>query len=147
MQLVSDPKAQNQSIREELLGVISEVVDSGWYILGGKVEQFEKEFAQYCQAKHCVGVGNGTDAITLALLALGIGPGDEVICPSLTATFTALGISATGATPVFADIDEATYTIDPTDIEKKISDKTKAIMPVHLYGHPADMDAILAIAK
>ncbi|TSC92870.1 MAG: pyridoxal phosphate-dependent protein [Candidatus Berkelbacteria bacterium Licking1014_7] len=147
MQLVSNPGKQNKKIRQEILTTIKKVIDSGWYILGSEVEQFEKEFAKYCQTKYCIGVGNGTDAITLALLALDIGRGDEVICPSFTATFTALGISATGARPVFADIDEKTYTIDPKDIEKRITEKTKAIIPVHLYGHPADMDPILKIAK
>lgn len=147
MQLVSDPKAQNASIKKEIMMAIEEVVDSGWYILGSKVEQFEQEFAKYCGVKYCIGVRNGTDAITLALLALGIGSGDEVICPSLTATFTALAISAAGAEPVFADVSESTLTIDPEDIEKRITKKTKAIVPVHLYGHPADMDPILKIAK
>jgi len=147
MQLVSDPKAQNKSIKKELLECIERVVDSGWYILGSEVEQFEKEFAHYCETKYAIGVGNGTDAITLALLAFGVGYGDEVICPSLTATFTALGISATGATPIFADIDESTYTINPDDIEHRITKKTKVIIPVHLYGHPANMDPILKIAK
>lgn len=147
MLLVSNPGIQNQKITKELQQTLKQVISSGWYILGSKVEQFEQAFARYCGTKYAIGVGNGTDAITLALLALGIGPGDQVICPSLTATFTALGISATGAKPVFADIDEATYTIDPADIKKRITNKTKAIMPVHLYGHPADMDAIKKIAK
>lgn len=147
MQLVSDPKAQNESIRNEIVSTFKTFLDSGWYILGEKVEEFEQKFAKFCQAKHCVGVGNGTDAITLALLALGVGNGDEVICPSMTATFTALGISATGAKPVFADIDEDNCTIDPKDIEHRITKKTKAIIPVHLYGHPADMDPIIKIAK
>lgn len=147
MQLVSDPKAQNQSIRSDLIVCIKRVIDSGWYILGSEVEAFEKEFASYCETKYSVGVGNGTDAITLSLLAFGIGAGGEVICPSLTATFTALGISSAGAKPVFADVNEKTYTINPADIEKRITKKTKAIIPVHLYGHPADMDPILKIAR
>jgi len=147
MQLVSDPRAQNESIKNELMESLEEVLDSGWYILGNQVEKFEQKFAEFCKTKHCIGVGNGTDAITLTLLGLGIGPGDEVICPSLTATFTALAISAAGATPVFADINEETYTIDPNDIEHRITNKTKAIIPVHLYGHPADMDPIIKIAK
>lgn len=147
MQLVSNPSAQNHKLRSKLVQTFEHLLDSGWYILGAEVEQFEQEFAAYCEVKYCVGVGNGTDAITLALLALGIGKGDEVICPSLTATFTALAISATGATPVFADIDESTFTIDPSDIARRITPKTKAIIPVHLYGHPADMDPILKIAK
>jgi dTDP-4-amino-4,6-dideoxygalactose transaminase len=147
MQPISDPRAQNQKIKPEILAAIQEVVDSGWYILGAKVRQFEQALAKYCQTKYCVGTGNGTDAITLTLLALGIGSGDEVVCPSLTAAFTALAISATGAKPVFVDIDESTFTLDPQDTEKKITKKTKAIIPVHLYGHPADMDEIKKIAK
>lgn len=147
MQLVSNPKEQNEKIKKDLLRVIEEVVDSGWYILGKNVEKFEEEFADFCTTKYCIGLNNGTDAISLSLLAAGIGTGDEVICPSLTATFTALGVSATGAKPVFADIIENNYTVDPSDIERKITNKTKAIIPVHLYGHPANMDSILKIAK
>lgn len=145
--LVSDPGAQNAAIRAELVPALERVLDSGWYVLGKEVEAFEAAFASYCEVEHAVGLANGTDAITLALLAFDIGPGDEVIVPSHTATFSALGISATGATPVFADIDETTYTIDPADIARKITKRTKAILPVHLYGHPADMDPILALAK
>lgn len=145
--LVSDPGAQNQAIRTELMPVLEAVLDSGWYILGARVEAFEREFATYCEVEHAVGVANGTDAITLALLAFGIGAGDEVICPSHTATFSALGISATGAVPVFADIDPLTYTIDPADVERRITKRTKAILPVHLYGHPADMDPLLELAR
>lgn len=143
---VANPGAENRQLIKELSETFEEVVKSGWYILGDKVEQFEKAFAHFCQAKYCVGLGNGTDGITLALLACGIGPGDEVICPSLTATFTALGISATGAEPVFTDVDEQTYTIDPQAIEERITKNTKAIIPVHLYGHPANMDRINGIA-
>lgn len=143
---VANPGAENRQLLQEVSEALEEVVKNGRYILGDKVEQFEKAFADYCQAKYCIGVGNGTDAITLTVLAYGIGPGDEVICPSLTATFTALGISATGATPVFADVDERTYTIDPQDIQRRLTKKTKAIIPVHLYGQPADMDEIKKIA-
>ncbi|MBI4032687.1 DegT/DnrJ/EryC1/StrS family aminotransferase [Candidatus Berkelbacteria bacterium] len=145
--LVSDPGAQNAAIRDELASALERVLDSGWYILGQEVEAFERAFAAYCEAEHAVGLNNGTDAITLTLLAFEIGPGDEVILPSHTATFSALGVSATGATPVFADINETTYTVDPADIARKITKRTKAILPVHLYGHPADMDPILALAK
>lgn len=143
----ANPGADNRQLIQELAEAFEEVVESGWFILSDKVEQFEKAFASYCHTQYCIGVGNGTEAITLTLLAYGIGPGDEVICPSLTATFTALGISATGATPVFADVDEQTYTIDPQDIEHRITLKTKAIIPVHLYGHPADMDQINDLAR
>lgn len=147
MQLVSDPGLQNKTIRSQLVKAVSKVVDSGWYVLGRQIEAFEKEFARYCHSKYAVGVGNGTDAITLTLIGLGIGQNDEVICPSFTATFTALGITAAGAKPIFADIDETTFTIDPSDIEKRITKKTKAIIPVHLYGHPAAMDEIKKIAR
>lgn len=143
----ANPLAENRELAKQLSEAFDAVVNSGRYILGEKVEQFEAAFAAYCRTKYCVGVGNGTDAITLALLAYGIGPGDEVICPSLTATFTALGISAAGATPIFADVDEQTYTIKQSDIERAITKKTRAIMPVHLYGHPAAMDEIMAIAR
>lgn len=147
MQLVSDPKASNLALQRELTVAFNRVLKSGWYILGQEVEAFETQWATFCGAKYAIGVGNGTDAITLVLLAYGIGPGDEVICPSLTATFTAVAISATGATPVFADVAADTYTLDPIDCEAKITSKTKVIIPVHLYGHPADMDPLIRLAK
>lgn len=146
MQLVSDPKTQNLLIQKELSEQINKVIESGWYILGQEVRDFEAEFAKYCDVEHAVGVANGTDAISIALLALGVGVGDEVICPSFTATFTALAISAIGAIPVFADIKDD-YTIDPVSIGEKITSKTKAIVPVHLYGFAANMLAINEIAK
>lgn len=147
MQLVSDPKPGNLALKRALKNAFERVLTSGWYILGQEVELFEAEWAKFCDTTYAIGVGNGTDAITLALLACEIGPGDEVICPSLTATFTALAISATGATPVFADVSADTFTLNPSDCVNKITPRTKAIIPVHLYGHPADMDPIMALAK
>jgi dTDP-4-amino-4,6-dideoxygalactose transaminase len=123
------------------------VLDSGWYILGEEVEAFEAEYAAFCEAKYCVGVGNGLDALTLALRALDIGAGDEVIVPSDTYIATWLAVSAVGATPVPVEPVEATYNIDPNRIEAAITPRTRAILPVHLYGQPADMDPILTIAK
>ena len=143
----TDLSGQYHSIKEEVDNAIKEVLDSGWYILGKKVEQFENNFAQYCQAKYGIGVASGTDAIHLSLLACGIGKGDEVITVSNTATPTVLAIIYTGARPVFVDIDPESYTIDVNKIEERISKKTKAILPVHLYGQPADMDPLLELAQ
>lgn len=141
-----DLRSQYHSIREEIDSAVKEVLDSGWYILGKKVEQFERNFARYCEAKYGIGVANGTDAIHLALLACGVGKGEEVITVSNTATPTVLAVTYTGAKPVFVDIDEY-YTIDVEKIEEKTTGKTKAILPVHLYGQPADMQPILEIAN
>ena len=126
---------------------IDRVVASGWYILGPEVEQFEAEFAAASGAGHAVAVGNGTDAIALMLRALDIGQGDEVITSPLSAAFSALAVIMSGARPVFADIDPVRLTLDPSRIESAITPRTKAIMPVHLYGQAADMTAIDAIAK
>lgn len=142
----TDLSAQYLSIKNEVDNAIREVLESGWYILGKKVEQFEKNFAKYCEAKYGIGVGNGTDAIHLALLACGVGKDDEVITVSNTATPTVLAITYTGAKPVFVDIDPESYTIYVERIEKNITEKTKAILPVHLYGQPADMDSVLELA-
>lgn len=119
---------------------------SGWYILGQEVDAFEKEFAAYCQVDHCIGVGNGLDALHLILLGYGVGPGDEVIVPANTYIATWLAVSYTGAKPVPVEPDERTFNIDPEKIEAAITDRTRAIMAVHLYGQPADMDPINAIA-
>lgn len=143
----TDLSGQYHSIKDEVDNAIKEVLDSGWYILGKKVEQFEKNFANYCQARYGIGVANGTDAIHLALLACGIGKGDEVITVSNTATPTVLAITYTGARPAFVDIDPESYTIDVNKIEENITKKTKAILPVHLYGQPADMDPILELSQ
>ena len=125
---------------------IDRVVASGWFILGPEVEAFEREFATAAGARYAVGVGTGTDAIALALRALGIGRGDEVITTPLSAAYSALAIVMTGAQPVFADIDAARLTIDPSAVEAAISHRTRAIVPVHLYGQPADMAAIERVA-
>lgn len=138
---------QYRDIEPEIREAISAVLQKGDFILGEAVREFEKEFAAFNRLPHCVGVADGTDALHLALLALGIGSGDEVIVPTHTYIASALAISAAGATPVFVDCDPAYYTLDIRGVEKALSSKTKAILPVHLYGHPADMDPILEIAK
>jgi len=140
-------KKQYEDIKDEIKGPVEKVVTSGGFILGEDVKLFEQEFPDYCGVKHGVGVNSGTDALFLACLACGIGKGDEVIVMPYTYIATALGISMAGARPVFVDIEEKTYNIDVSKIEKAITKKTKAILPVHLYGHPADMDPIMAIAK
>ena len=142
-----DMKAQYTTLREEIRAAVDRVLESGHFILGPEVEAFEKDFARYCGVRHAVGLNNGTTALYLALLALGIGPGDEVVTVSQTFVATAEAISWTGARPVFVDVDPATYTIVPAKAERAINKKTKAIIPVHLYGHPADMDPLMALAR
>ncbi|NOZ20341.1 MAG: DegT/DnrJ/EryC1/StrS family aminotransferase [Planctomycetes bacterium] len=139
-------KRQYLSIKEEIDAAVAEVFESGWFVLGKNVEAFEQEFAQYCGTEFAVGVGSGVEAIHLALLACGIGPGDEVITVAHTAVPTALGISFAGATPVFVDILPDTYVMDVDQVEAKITDRTKAILPVHLYGLTVDMDPLLELA-
>lgn len=134
-------------ISAEMEAKFKEVYNNNWFIQGKELEEFEKEFAEYCGAKYCVGCGNGLDALYLPLKAYGITQGDEVIVPSNTFIATALAVSYTGATPVFVEPELETYNIDPARIEEKITSKTKAIMAVHLYGMPAKMDEIKAIAK
>ena len=131
----------------DLRAAFTRVYENSWYIGGKEDEAFEEAFAAYCHTKYCIGVGNGLDALMLALRALGVGKGDEVIVPSNTFIATALAVTYVGATPVFVEPDIRTYNIDPARIEEKINAKTRAIMPVHLYGQPADMDPIMAIAK
>ena len=131
----------------ELEAAFRRVMDSGWYLLGPEVEAFEREFAAYCGARYCVGVGNGLDALHLILRAWGIGPGDEVIVPANTYIATWLAVSYAGARPVPVEPDPRTYNFDPQRLEAAISARTKAILPVHLYGLPADMDPILALAR
>ncbi len=126
---------------------IDRVLASGWFILGPELAAFENEFAAACGAAHAVGVGTGTDAIALALRALGIGPGDEVITTPLSAAYSALAVMMAGATPVFADIDLDRLTLDPAKVEAAVTSRTAAILPVHLYGQPADMTAIAAIGR
>ena len=134
-------------LKAEIDAAVARVMDSGWYILGPEVEAFEREFADYCQAADCVGLADGLDALHLALKAMGVGPGDEVIVPSNTYIATWLAVSQCGATPIPVEPDERTYNINPALIEQAITASTKVILPVHLYGQPADMDAIMAIAK
>ena len=141
-----DLRAQHDPIRAELLAAISEVIDNSAFAGGPVIARFEEEFASFCRTAHAVGVGNGTDALWLALLARGIGPGDEVITVPNSFMATAEAISFTGATPVFVDVDERTYTLDPAQLEAAITPRTKAVIPVHLYGQMADMDPILEIA-
>ncbi|MBI3637913.1 MAG: DegT/DnrJ/EryC1/StrS family aminotransferase [Candidatus Rokubacteria bacterium] len=138
---------QYQALGKELDQAIREVMETGYFILGPNVKALEEEFAAYCRAPHGVGVASGTDALLLALEALGIGPGDEVVTTPFTFVATAEMISRTGATPVFADIDPATFNIDPDDLARRITSRTKAIIAVHLYGHPADMEAIMVTAQ
>lgn len=142
-----DLATQSQQIREEVLARMADVINAGRYILGREVAEFEQEFAQYCQVSHCVGLANGTEALHLALRALDIGPGDEVITVGNSFAATAFAIAYVGATAVLVDIDPATYNIDPNLIEEAITDKTKAIIPVHLYGQPAPMLEIMEIAR
>ncbi|MDX1353434.1 MAG: DegT/DnrJ/EryC1/StrS family aminotransferase [Thiomicrorhabdus sp.] len=137
----------HKSLRTQIDSAYHRVMDSGWYIMGPELEAFESEFASYCQVKHCIGVGNGLEALHLLLRAYGIGPGDEVIVPSNTFIATWLAVTECGAKPVPVEPDAATHNIDPTLIEKAITVRTKAIMPVHLYGQTADMDPINALAK
>lgn len=142
-----DLKPPHEELRTELREAFERVLDSGWYILGNEVKQFEQEFAEYCEAEHCVGVGNGLEALHMILRAYGIGEGDEVIVPSNTYIATWLAVSYAGATPIPVEPDEHTYNIDPSRIEAAITPRTKAIIAVHLYGQPADMDAINSVAK
>lgn len=140
-------KRQYENIKDELKAPIEKIMQSGTFILGEDVGFFENEFAGYCGAKYGIGVNSGTDALFLACLACGIGKGDEVITPTYTYIATSFGISMAGAKPVFIDTEEKTYNIDVAKIEKAINKKTKAILLVHLYGHPADMEPIMQIAK
>jgi dTDP-4-amino-4,6-dideoxygalactose transaminase len=142
-----DLKAQYKSIREEIDSAISEVLSTTGFIGGKFHDSFEQDFARYCETKHCIGVGNGTDALFLALKALGIGSGDEVITVANSFIATSEAVTMTGARVVFVDINPDTFTIDVKKIEEKITGRTKAILPVHLYGQPADMDPIVNLAQ
>ncbi|TMW71328.1 DegT/DnrJ/EryC1/StrS family aminotransferase [Thauera sp. UPWRP] len=142
-----DLKSPYLELRAEIDDAVSRVLSSGWYIGGPEVDAFEAEFAEYCEADYAIGVANGLDALHLAMLAMGVGPGDEVIVPSNTYIATWLAVSQCGAIPVPVEPVEATYNIDPARIEAAITPRTKVILPVHLYGQPADLDAILAIAR
>jgi dTDP-4-amino-4,6-dideoxygalactose transaminase len=142
-----DLKAQYHSIKEEVHAAIADVLENSSFVLGKHVAAFEEEFAAYCQSPTAIGVNSGTSALHLAMLAAGIGPGDEVITVSMTFVATVAAIGYTGARPVFVDVDPVSYTMDPAKIEAAITGRTKAIVPVHLYGQPADMDPILEIAR
>jgi len=142
-----DLTRQNAELKDELLEALASVIERRQFILGENVSAFEKEVARLCGVKFGIGVGNGSDALYLALLALGIGPGDEVITTPFTFFATAGSIARTGARPVFVDIDAATWNLDPALIEAKITPRTRAILPVHLYGCPAEMGAIVALAE
>ena len=142
-----DLRAGYLELKNELEDAFVRVMNSGLYISGEEVTFFEAEYAKFCESRHCVGVGNGLDALFLALTAMDIGPGDEVIVPSNTYIATWLAVSRTGATPVPVDPQQDTYNIDATRIESSITGKTKAIIPVHLYGQPADLDPILSLAQ
>lgn len=142
-----DLGALHGEIADELADAFHRVLSGNWFIRGQEVEAFEAEFAAYCEAAHCVGVGTGLDALTLILRAYDIGPGDEVIVPSHTFIATWFAVSQAGAMPVAAEPEEATYNIDPARIERAITPRTRAIMPVHLYGQPADMAPITEIAR
>lgn len=140
-------KPLEKELDKELRNAFERVLDNSWYIGGHEDEEFEKAFAKYCHCKYCVGVGNGLDALMLVLRAMNIGEDDEVIVPSNTYIATALAVTYVGATPVFVEPDIRTYNIDPSKIEERITAKTKAIMPVHLFGQACDMDAIMEIAR
>jgi dTDP-4-amino-4,6-dideoxygalactose transaminase len=137
----------NKSIKTQMLSAFESFFDSGYYVLGSKVKQFEQEYANFNQVVHCVGLSNGLDALHIALMTLGVGAGDEVIVPSNTYIATVLAISYVGATPIFVEPDINTYNIDPSKIEQAITPNTKAIMPVHLYGQSCEMESIMAIAQ
>jgi len=140
-----DLPAQMSGLRRKIDAAIARTLDNCSFCLGPDVAQFEKEFARYCQAEHCVGFNSGTSALHVALLLLKIGPGDEVITTPSTFVATSWAISYVGARPVYVDIDKATFNLDPNLVERAITAKTKAVMPVHLYGHPADLEPLLAI--
>jgi len=134
-------------LKEELDAAWLRVMESGKYVLGRELEAFEEEFASYCETKHCIGVGNGGDALKLILRAYGIGSGDEVIVPAHTFIATWLAVSDAGAKPIPVEVDKHTYNINPMLIENAVTSRTRAIIPVHLYGQPADMDSLNKIAS
>ena len=142
-----DLRRDARALAREVAAAVSRVLESGWYVLGAEVTAFEAEFAHYCGVRHCVGVNSGLDALYLALRALGVGPGDEVIVPSHTYIATWLAVSQTGAVPVAVEPGSRQPTLDPELVAAAITRRTKAIMPVHLYGQPADMDRLAVIAR
>lgn len=142
-----DLQAPYRELRADVDAAVARVLASGWYVLGDEVRAFEEEFARYCGTAHAVGVSNGLDALHVVLRAWGVGAGDEVIVPSHTFIATWLAVTYAGATPVPVEVDPATYTIDPARIAAAITPRTRAIIPVHLYGHPVDMDPIMTLAE
>ncbi len=142
-----DMKARHAPLREEMMHAVGAVIDSGVFAGGPLVERFERDFAAYCGARSAVGVGSGTEALWLTLVAMGIGPGDEVITVPMSFVATVEAICLAGAKPVFVDIDERTYTMDPQALEAAVTPRTKAVIPVHLFGQAADMSPILEIAR
>ena len=142
-----DMKSQFRLIEAEIRAALDEVLASSRYVLGRQLAAFEQEFAAYIGVEYAVGVGSGTDAIHLALRAVGVGPGDEVVTAANTCVPTVAGIWAAGATPVLVDVDPTTLTMAPSTLDAAMTERTKAIVPVHLYGHPCDMAAIMAIAE
>ncbi|HKS09128.1 MAG TPA: DegT/DnrJ/EryC1/StrS family aminotransferase [Pyrinomonadaceae bacterium] len=142
-----NPSAQYESHRDEIEAAIKRVLESGRYILGDEVSAFEREFADYVGVREAIGVGSGTEALHLALVACGVGAGDEVITVAHTAVATVAAIELTGATPIFVDIEPDYFTLNPDQLEDAITSRTKAVIPVHLYGQPADLEAIITIAK
>ncbi len=144
---ILDLTAQHERIEPELMETVRDVISENAFIMGEELEQFESEFADFCDVDHCIGVSSGTDALRLALHAAGIGDGDEVITVPVTFIATVEAICSVGAEPVFVDVDPETYTMDPDQLEAAISDRTAALLPVHLYGQPADMDSICSVAE
>lgn len=143
----ADPKAQYLAHKDGIEAALRRVLEGGRYILGAEVTAFEAEFAEYLGGGRCVGVGSGTEAVHLALAALGVGPGDEVVTVSHTAVATVAGVELSGATPVLVDVEPGTFTIDPARVEAALSPKTKAVVAVHLYGQPADLDSLVALCR
>src|SRR2546429_3029003 len=142
-----DLPAQMRPLRKAVDAAIARTIDNCSFCLGPDVAQFEKDFARFCGAKHCVGFNSGTSALHVALLLLNVGPGDEVITTPYTFIATSWAISYVGARPVFVDIDNATFNLDPKLVERAITPRTRAILPVHLYGHPVDLDPLLEISR
>ena len=142
-----DLGAATRALHADIVDAVTRVVDSGWYVGGAELAGFEADYAAYCRADHCVGVGNGLDALTLALRAMDVGPGDEVILAANGYIATLLAVSMAGATPVMVEPDPLTHNLDPTRVEAAITPRTRVILPTHLYGQPADLEALLAIAR
>src|SRR5205809_1021647 len=142
-----DLRAAQAELRDDLDAAYRRVMDSGWFILGREVEAFEAEFADYCGAQHCVTVGNGLEALELILRGYGVGPGDEVIVPAHTFIATWLAVSCVGASPVPVDVSERTFNLDASLVAAALTPRTKAIIPVHLYGQPAAMEPLRELAR